>query len=164
MGRSPARSGSESRRLLGIDYGIRRIGLSYGDALGVAVPLPPATAPSEEKRVLHISDLIAARRITDIVVGLPCRGDGSATDMTADVEAFVTLLEQRCKVPIHRIDEYLTTHQARLDIQKVQGKQRKSLRAQRLERRSGLLDSRAATLILQDYLDRPISLSKPKRS
>ena len=149
-------NGSESR-LLGIDYGTRRIGLSYGDALGVAVPLPPATAPSEEQRLIQVRKLVVVRGITDLVIGIPCCKNGSPSAMAGTVEEFIIKLKNLCDgLPVHRIDEYLTTHQARRDAEKHQRSSSKTFRGRRKERLSGLLDSRAATLILQDYLNHQV--------
>ena len=147
------RSGSD-KIFLGIDYGEKRIGLSYGDALGVAIPLPAAVGTSQEKRLTQIEHVITTRGITTIVVGYPYNMDGSIGPKAREVDAFIAILKSRFNLPIERIDERLTTYQARNDGLKVSSKKKKfSLKIRKRERRTGALDSRAATLILQDYLD-----------
>ncbi len=131
-------------RFLGIDYGEKRIGLSYGDELGLAVPLPAAVEKTKKERVAHIGEIIGERKITDIVVGYPLNMDGSEGFKAREVEAFVELLVKRFPLPVHRADERLSTHQAASDL-RATGK--------KAHRKSGELDSRAATVILQDYLD-----------
>ncbi len=131
-------------RCLGIDYGEKRIGLSYGDGLGVAVPLPALTAATAEKRGTTLAALVRARGITDFVLGLPLNMDGSAGPKAKEVEAFAVQLRADFGLPVHFVDERLTSYEAEETIPKSQ---RRAVRA------SGLVDSRAATLILQDFLD-----------
>jgi putative Holliday junction resolvase len=132
-------------RCLGIDFGAKRIGLSHGEKeVGVATPLPALIEPDPEARWRKLGELIAARRITDLVVGYPFNMDGSAGFKAKEVAAFVAALQERFKLPVHLIDETLTTYMAEQTIAK---KDRRGVRD------SGLVDSRAACLILQDFLD-----------
>ncbi|HEV8073887.1 MAG TPA: Holliday junction resolvase RuvX [Opitutaceae bacterium] len=131
-------------RCLGIDYGEKRIGLSYGDALGVAVPMPALTSATAEKRQLALAALVRARNITDFVLGLPLNMDGSTGPKAKEVEAFAAQLRADFGLPVHFVDERLTSYEAEETIPKSR---RRAVRA------SGLIDSRAATLILQDFLD-----------
>lgn len=131
-------------RCLGIDYGAKRIGLSYGDEVGVATPLPAATEPTPAARWERIATVIRQRRVTDLVVGYPYNMDGSAGFKAKEVDAFVVELKARFGLPVHLVDETLTSHAAEQTIPK---KQRRDVRA------SGLVDSRAAAIILQDFLD-----------
>lgn len=131
-------------RCLGIDYGAKRIGLSYGDEVGVATPLPAATEPTPAARWERIATVIRQRRVTDLVVGYPYNMDGSAGFKAKEVDAFVAELKARFGLPVHLVDETLTSHAAEQTIPK---KQRRDVRA------SGLVDSRAAAIILQDFLD-----------
>ena len=131
-------------RCLGIDHGARRIGLSYGDDLGVATPLPALTDADEGKRWSVLTALIAQRRITDIVIGHPLNMDDSVGFKAKEAEAFAARLRAETGLPVHLIDERLTSYEAESTIPKSK---RREVRA------SGVIDSRAATLILQDYLD-----------
>jgi putative Holliday junction resolvase len=131
-------------RCLGIDYGEKRIGLSYGDALGVAVPLPALTAATAEKRQQALAALVRARNITDFVLGLPLNMDGSTGPKAKEAETFAAQLRADFGLPVHLVDERLTSYEAEETIPKSR---RRAVRA------SGLIDSRAATLILQDFLE-----------
>ncbi len=130
-------------RCLGIDYGAKRLGLSHGDEVGVATPLPALIEPDLTKRWEKLGELVRQRRITDLVVGYPYNMDGSAGFKAKEVDAFVAALKERFRLPVHLVDETLTSHEAESTIAK---KKRRDVRE------TGLIDSRAATLILQDYL------------
>lgn len=132
-------------RCLGIDYGERRIGLSSGDELGVATPLPAAVEPSPEDRLAHIARLVEERRITDLVVGYPYNMDGSIGFKAREVDAFIECLQTRFNLPVHRVDERLTSHS-------VEQQMHLSGRKERQLRKTGIVDSAAAALILQDWL------------
>lgn len=131
-------------RFLGLDYGTRRIGLSAGDELGVATPLPALVEADAAKRWARLGELIRRRRIDELVVGYPYNMDGSVGFKAKEVDAFVAELKARFGRPVHRVDETLTSYAAEATIPK------KDLRG---VRNRGLVDSRAAALILQDYLD-----------
>lgn len=131
-------------RCLGIDYGARRIGLSYGDDLGVATPLPALTEADAAKRWQGLLAVIAQRRITELVLGYPLNMDGTAGFKAKEVDAFAARLRQEVNLPVHLIDERLTSYEAESTIAKSK---------RRMVRASGIVDSRAATIILQDFLN-----------
>lgn len=136
--------------VLGIDYGEKRIGLSFGDSLGLAVPIAAAVESTVEKRFEHIGAVIQDRRIKKLVVGMPYNMNGSSGFKAKEVEEFIGQLEKQFSLPVVSIDERLTSHQVEEELKK-QGR--------KVDRRSGEIDSRAATLILQDYLDRDLGLN-----
>ncbi len=139
-------------RCLGIDHGARRIGLSYGDELGVATPLPALIEADEGRRWAALLALVAQRRITDIVLGHPLNMDDSAGPKAKAAEAFAGRLRVATGRPVHLIDERLTSYEAESTIAKSK---RRDVRA------SGIIDSRAATIILQDFLDLKIPAPPP---
>jgi putative holliday junction resolvase len=131
-------------RCLGIDYGEKRIGLSYGDELGVATPLPALTDSAPKTRMAALVRIMRERRITDLVLGHPLNMDGSAGFKAREVEAFAARLREEFALPVHFVDERLTSYEAEASIPK---KERRAIRG------TGLVDSRAACIILQDFLD-----------
>lgn len=139
-------------RCLGIDYGAKRIGLAHGDEIGVATPLPAVIEPAGEGRWTKIGEVIRVRRITDLVVGYPYNMDGSVGFKAKEVDAFVAELKARFGLPVHLVDETLTSYAAESSIKK---KDRRDVRD------SGLIDSRAATIILQDFLDQKLPPQLP---
>ena len=129
---------------LGIDYGTRRVGLAHGDEIGVATPLPALVDPDEAGRWQKLGALIKERRITDLVLGYPYNMDGSVGFKAKEVDAFAARLKAAFGLPVHLVDETLTSSEAEASIPK---KDRRGVRD------SGLIDSRAACLILQDFLN-----------
>ena len=131
-------------RYIGIDLGTRRIGLAFGDELGVATPLPALTQAEEGERRAALLAVIRARRADEIVIGHPLNMDDSAGPKAKEAEAFAAQLSAELGKPVHLVDERLTSYEAESSIAKSK---RRDVRA------SGIIDSRAATLILQDYLN-----------
>jgi putative Holliday junction resolvase len=131
-------------RCLGIDYGTKRVGLAQGDELGVATPLPALIDADEAVRWAKLGETIRQRRITDLVLGYPYNMDGSAGFKAKEVDAFAERLKQQFGLPVHLVDETLTSYAAEATVPK---------KSRRDVRDSGLIDSRAACLILQDFLD-----------
>lgn len=134
---------------LGIDYGSKRIGLAIGDDdIGVATPIL-AIGVQGQKQVLRDLELVLKeRRVGAIVIGYPYNMNGSVGFKAKEVDAFVEVLEARFHLPVHRVDERLTTHQVESDL-RAAGRKTKT---DKKTRQSGEIDSRAASLILQDYL------------
>ena len=138
-------------RVLAIDAGARRVGLAISDrSRTLARPLTTlaiAGVDDAVDRVARVVDELAAEEdgLETIVVGLPARLDGSPTDSTADVQAFITRLTARTKRPIVTADERLTSREA---------ESRLAVRERDWKKRKEKLDAAAAAIILQDYLDR----------
>ena len=132
---------------LGIDYGTKRVGLAHGDEIGVATPLAALVDADEAVRWQKLGEVIRQRRITDLVLGYPYNMDGSVGFKAKEVDAFAAKLKAAFGLPVHLVDETLTSSEAESSIAK---KDRRGVRD------SGLIDSRAACLILQDYLDQKL--------
>jgi len=137
-------------RVLAIDVGERRVGLAISDATGtLARPFTTLSVAPETAldRVVHEIAHLAAEDdgIAEIVVGLPVRLDGSPNDQTTRVSAFVEALRMRTAIPIRTADERLTSREAESRLAVTQRDWRK--------RKKGL-DAAAASIFLQDYLDR----------
>lgn len=140
-------------RCVGIDYGTKRIGLASGDELGVATPLPALVDADEHKRWSSLLAVIKERRATDLVLGYPLNMDDTAGAKAKEVDIFAKRLREGTGLPVHLIDERLTSYEAESSIPKHK---RRAVRA------SGLVDSRAATIILQDFLDQRVPLIDPE--
>ena len=136
-------------RYLGIDYGEKRWGLSYGDEIGVAVPLPAAVERTVKERMAHLEEVIDERRVAEIVVGYPLNMDGTEGFKAREVDRFIEKVVNRFRLRVHRADERLSTHQVEGDLAKLGLPTKRN----RKIRRSGDIDSRAAAVILQDFLD-----------
>jgi putative Holliday junction resolvase len=135
-------------RILGIDYGERRVGLALSDPTAtIATPLPTLVRRMGKRPpVGKIIEIIQQNEVTAAVVGLPLTLAGDDSDWTRDVRAFAQALETRSGIPVALIDERLTSVQAERTVRELGLK--KSQREQK-ER----IDSAAAMLLLQMYLD-----------
>ena len=134
---------------LGIDYGSRRVGLSHADELGFAFPLPAAVSPDPEERFAQIAGEIRRLRITVLVLGYPLSVDGERTKRCDEVDVFAAELTRRFNLPIEKVDEALTSQAA----DEMGGRKARSANERKQQARSGERDSRAAAVLLQDFLN-----------
>jgi putative Holliday junction resolvase len=142
-------------RVLGIDYGARRIGLALSDASAtLASPWRTIERPTSESATLdvlvnEIDALVeSGEGLEAIVVGWPRRLDGTPTDQTPIVEAFARGLRARVTLPVVLQDERLSSREAESRLARREPDWRK---------RKAKLDAAAAAIVLQDYLDGRIS-------
>jgi putative Holliday junction resolvase len=140
-----------SVRRLGIDYGLRRLGLALSDRTGLlARPwLTVAAAESPRASATAMARLLAegdedVREVAEIVVGLPRRLNGQDTDMTPVVRTFAGELARLTGLTVHLQDERLTSHEAEARL----AERERDWRVRKQQ-----LDAEAAAIILQDYLD-----------
>jgi len=138
-------------RVLGIDYGARRIGLALSDATGtLASPWRLLQRPPSDAETLRmvITEIEILKKDDDgleaVIVGWPRRLDGSPTDQTAIVETFSRALGAQVAVPVILQDERLSSHEAESRLARREPDWRK---------RKLKLDAASAAVILQDYLD-----------
>lgn len=131
-------------RFLGIDHGTRRIGLAVGDELGFASPAAALTQVDPTARWEALLTQVRERRIDELVVGYPLNMNDSVGPKAREVAAFAERLRAATGLTVHLVDERLTSHEAEASLPKHQ------LRDMRA---SGIVDSRAAAIILQDYLN-----------
>lgn len=138
-------------RVLGIDYGARRLGFALSDASGIlASPLRViARPPSDRAAVRLVADEVARLCADDdglvaVVVGWPRKLDGSPNAQTPVVEAFVGALAAVVRVPVVLQDERLSS---------IEAESRLAVRERDWRARKKTLDAAAAAVILQDYLD-----------
>ena len=131
---------------LGIDYGTKRIGLAWANDLGIALPIKAIRGTDFDACLDELSKEIRERKIDQIVIGYPLHMDGRKGKRTEEVDQFVKILKASFVLPIHRVDERLTSHAA----EEALGKNVKSKKTLK----SGKVDATAACLILKDFLSR----------
>ncbi len=136
-------------RVLGVDYGERRIGLAVSDPSGtIAQPLPTlARRAGKRPPVQAIADTAAELQAEAIVVGLPLDLEGEDSDWTRETRAFAARLGERAGLPVHLVDERLTSVRAEKAVRSL------GLRRSAREDKARV-DAAAAVLILQAFLDR----------
>ncbi|HET8701147.1 MAG TPA: Holliday junction resolvase RuvX [Nitrococcus sp.] len=133
---------------LGFDYGWRRLGIAVGEGLtGSAHPVTTLTCRQGRPDWKLLAEIIETWQPAALVVGIPRHADGSASKTTLRAAAFAQELEQRWNLPTHRVDERLSSHEARTRLQEAAGR--------RLRGASGkaLVDRLAAQIILQTWLN-----------
>lgn len=136
-------------RILSLDVGERRIGVAIADPTGtVAKPLAAIVRGAREEDFVTISRLVAEHEVEKVVVGLPLSLNGTQSNQTRTITRYAGALRGKLPVPVVLWDERLTTAGAEEILLQTRGSQ-----ARRKARRSGDLDSIAAALILQSYLD-----------
>jgi putative Holliday junction resolvase len=147
----------KASRIIGLDYGMARIGVSISDERKIiATPLMTIQAhkKSEHTAVKVVKDLQALQEtkgfiIEEIVIGLPLLLNGKTGLLADEVKHFVELLRKLTPIPVTLWDERLTTVQAE-----------RSLREGTMSRkqRSKVVDSVAAVILLQSYLDSKLNI------
>lgn len=136
-------------RILGLDYGEKRIGVAICDELGLTAQGLPTIIRKNKKHDWEILlSLISNYKVEKIVIGYPVRLDGSEGIQCEKVDRFAALLEKKFALPVVKWPETLSTKDAEEILIKsgINWKKRKEK-----------IDKLAACLILQDYLD---SISK----
>lgn len=137
--RQPERR-SDNITLLGFDYGPRHIGVAVGQTLlQSATPLTTLRATSSRPDWEGITRLIAEWQPQALVVGMPYTLDDDESEMAGMAKRFARQLHGRYHLPVHMIDERLTTREAAA----ILGSKEKG---------DGRLDALAATLILETWL------------
>jgi putative Holliday junction resolvase len=132
-------------RILGIDYGRKRIGLAVSDSLRlIAQPLTTLLRDPAGKWWQELDGIVHEQEIEALVVGYPLSMKGTPSLQTEEVERFISELKERLSVPVYRFDERLTSAAARRALHE---------RKIKTGHRKAQVDRIAAALILQDYLD-----------
>jgi len=143
--------------VLGFDYGKKRIGVAVGQTVTASArPLATVTAHGDEPDWTRIDALVAEWRPEALVVGLPQHLDGREHELAAPVQAFASTLQGRYALPVHLIDERLSSHEA---AQRAAGQGRR--RAAHTRAAKEEVDRLAAQVILESWLmqhaTRPLS-------
>ncbi len=133
-------------RVLGVDFGLRRLGLALSDPGEVlATPLRSLTVTSVREAPEAVASVAAEVGAAAVVVGVPLglEGEESRPEVRR-VERFAKALRRETGLPVHLVDESLSSREA-------------ESRPAREPRRGARIDAHAvaAALILQRWLDRP---------
>ncbi|GAS83548.1 MULTISPECIES: Holliday junction resolvase RuvX [Paenibacillus] len=132
-------------KILGLDYGDRRIGVAASDAFGwTAQGLEVLERRRDEGEFARIAELVREHEISEIVVGLPKNMNGTVGPRGEICIAFAERLRDELNLPVHLWDERLTTMAAERTLIEADVSRKK---------RKQVVDKMAASLILQNYLD-----------
>lgn len=127
-------------RVLALDYGSARCGCALSDPTGTIVtPIEPILQPSARRGLAAIAAVVADREVERVVLGLPLSLRGQDTEQTRETRAFASALSARLgeDVPVELYDERFTTRIAAS-----------------MENAATSEDSRAAAVLLEDWLSR----------
>lgn len=130
--------------LLGVDYGRARIGVAVADALGISTtPLGFVPRTTDNEAAIAVAALAAEQQAIAVVVGLPLHAGGDEGQSVARVRRFTKRLRRHSPLPVVEIDERWSSEEAE-----------SALRAEGAwPVAPGVLDARAAAIILRRYLD-----------
>ncbi|MBI3091611.1 MAG: Holliday junction resolvase RuvX [Candidatus Tectomicrobia bacterium] len=132
-------------RILALDVGERRIGVSVSDPLGMtAQQLSTLLRSRLQDDLRRLCELIASYEVTEIVVGLPRNMDGSLGPQARKVQEFQRHLAAACHLPMTSWDERLTS---------VAAKRAMVEQGVKTGKHKERVDQLAAQLLLQSYLD-----------
>ncbi len=130
---------------LGLDFGRKRIGVAGCDGTGlIATGITTIERTFFEQDVEQIRQIINERQVQVLVIGLPYSMDGSIGFQARQVQKFAKRLAKALNLPVEYVDERLTSFQAE---QLLIAENRSP------SRHKGLIDRKAASLILQQWLD-----------
>ena len=144
--RSPA--SAELARVLGVDYGERRVGVALSDPTAtIAQPLTVLIRRAGKRPpVQAVVDLVGQHEVAHLVVGLPLTPAGDESAWTREAREFGEKVAARAGVGVSFADERMTSAAAQRAV--------RSLGLRRSEReRKDRVDAAAAVIILQGYLD-----------
>jgi putative Holliday junction resolvase len=132
-------------RILAIDLGSKRIGLALSDPTGtIASPIGKIEFQGEENLLVEIEKLIQEKEVAEIVVGFPIRTSGQKGEQALMAERFAEKLRARLSLPVHLLDERMSTQAAEKALLESDMSRQK---------RKNVRDQVAASLILQSFLE-----------
>ncbi len=152
----------KNKKALGIDYGLKRIGLSLSDdTQTIAFPLKYILNDSVKKTVSELKTVIEEENVGLLVIGMPIGLKGKKTEISTEIEKFIEILKDGLKEKIEEglevkiYDERFSSAQAQ-----------RSLIEQNIKRnkRKEKIDSIASTFVLQSYLDKQKNIIEKKIS
>lgn len=132
-------------RIMGIDYGLRRVGLALSDPLQIFA-YPFRTLNNDKTFWNEMEMIIAEKNVSKVILGLPMQESGLKSEITVKVEQFSQEFKKKFEIPVIFWDERYTSVIAQEKI--IESVTKKSKR-----RNKGLLDQNSAAIILQEYLN-----------
>jgi len=142
-------------RILGIDLGEKRIGISISDELGItAQGLPTIKTANEIEDLKNIKEIIDQYGVERIVLGLPINMNGSLGEQAKKAISFAEKLKSSFQLTVELEDERLTTCKAEKFLIETDRSRKK---------RKKVIDKMSAIIILQSFLDRKKMSKEIKR-
>lgn len=136
---------TNKQRIIGVDVGLKRVGIAQSDLTGtLASPLGTFSSP---EAISRITDLCDSGLVRLVVVGWPLTMRGEEGESVAMVRSFIDMLKKNIgSIPVETLDERFTSTLAHQSIRDAGARRKK-------RQRKDLVDSTAAAILLQNYLD-----------
>lgn len=132
-------------KIMGLDYGERRIGIAFSDILGfLASPHSTLYRTTIDEDIEYLKKIIDENEVNTVVIGLPLEMSGNKGKTSSLVEEFAEKLKKATNVEIKFVDERLSSVEAEEYLRRT---------IKDWKKRKELLDSVSASIILQTYLD-----------
>jgi putative holliday junction resolvase len=136
---------SSQGRVLGLDVGLRRIGVAVSDPLGItAQGLETLQRRNKKHDLAWLERVIREYDVKEIVVGLPLRMSGAEGTQAEKIRVFAEMLAKEFGLPVHFWDERLTSSEANRLLRETELS---------IEKRGKAVDRMAAVLILQGWME-----------
>ena len=130
-------------RILGIDFGLKRIGLAIAE-VGGTIALPLKTILNTPQTEEEIKSIVELREVKMIVVGRPVNPDNRSQKQVEKTEEWVKEVKKKIKC------QWVFHDERRSSIQASQLLHQAGLKTKKQKK---MIDTQAATVILQSYLD-----------
>ena len=132
-------------RVLGVDYGERRLGFAISDEAGIiAMPLCVVTVDHPRRALDEVQRQVREKQASRVIIGMPLNMNGSRGPAADAVERFINRLRATITVPVETWDERLSSKAAERIL--IDADMRRA-------KRKTVIDQVAAQVILQNYLD-----------
>jgi len=130
---------------MGIDFGLKRIGIALSDSLKVFA-YTHTTLLNSSNTLVELEKIIKEKNVVKIILGIPNENHVSKTSVVNDIKKFKNTLEKKFLLPVIFGDETYTSAIAQQRILESVNKKEK-------RKNKNLLDMHSAAIILQEYLD-----------
>ena len=140
-------------RILGIDFGTKRIGVAISDE-NRSLAFPKEIILNGPNTFKQIGEIIKKENVGEIVVGESVDFSGKLNILSARIEVFILELQKKFNLPVHKQKEFLTSVEARRGGIGKESLNSAQSHSKVKQIKSGRIDASAAALILQRYLDR----------
>lgn len=132
-------------RVLGVDYGERRLGFAVSDEDGIiAMPLCVVTVDHPRRALDEVQRQVREKQASRVIIGMPLNMNGSRGPAADAVEQFISRLRATVTIPVETWDERLSSKAAERIL--IDANMRRA-------KRKTVIDQVAAQIILQSYLD-----------
>jgi putative holliday junction resolvase len=143
----------KSTRILGVDYGRKRIGLALSDELGmIARPLETIVRTNRQNDLRRLREICRKHGVGQVVVGHPVHLSGQLSPIAGEAARFAVRLQKELGMAVELVDERLTSWEAKRTVAKNGARQQFPV------------DDVAAAVLLRDYLEQTREPSQRKAS